>query len=120
MWQVYISDVEKTGETDSIEKPKLMHGTPVGKLAVPKKWTSSSVTHFGREGHMYIYVTRSHEKGLDLIWFDHFWDNGTITKYSNCGFIWYLNQASVVKDENVMDIVVVPHFLAYSLYIGPR
>ena len=35
--QVYFSDVEKTGETDSVENPKSIHGTPFGKVAVPKK-----------------------------------------------------------------------------------
>ena len=31
------SDVEKTGETDFVEKPKLIHGTPFGEVAVPEK-----------------------------------------------------------------------------------
>ena len=31
------SDVEKTGKTDSIEKPKLIHGTTYGKIPVPKR-----------------------------------------------------------------------------------
>ena len=44
----------RTGETDSVEKPKSIHGTPFGEVAVPKKWTSCNVTHFGREGHIYI------------------------------------------------------------------
>ena len=49
-------DVEKTGETDSVEKPKSIHRIPSGKVAVPKRLTSSNVTHFGREGHIYIYI----------------------------------------------------------------
>ena len=51
------SDVEKSGEIDSVEKPTLIYGIPFGKVAVPKKWTSSNVTHFWREGHI-IYVLR--------------------------------------------------------------
>ena len=39
---MYFSDVEKTGETDFVEKPK---------VAVAQKWTSSNVTHFGQDGH---------------------------------------------------------------------
>ena len=50
--QVYVSDVEKTRETDLVEKPKSIYGTSFGKVAVHKKWTSSNVTHFGREGHI--------------------------------------------------------------------
>ena len=58
MLQVYFSDVEQTGETDFVEKPKSIYGTPFGKVAVPKKWTSSNATQFGREGH--IHTTHTH------------------------------------------------------------
>ena len=51
---MYFSDVEKTGETDSVENPKSINGTPFRKVAVPKKWTSSNATHFGREGYIYF------------------------------------------------------------------
>ena len=54
--QMYFSDVKKTGETDFVEKPKSIRGTPFGKGVVPKKWTSSNVTHFGREGHIYCVI----------------------------------------------------------------
>ena len=47
---MYFSDVEKTGETDSVEKPKSINGTLFGKVTVPNKSTSSSVTHFGWGG----------------------------------------------------------------------
>ena len=53
---MYFSDAEKTGETDFGEKPKSIYGSPFGKVAIPKRLTSSSVTHFGREGHIYIYI----------------------------------------------------------------
>ena len=49
---MYFSDVEKTEETDLVEKPKSIYGTPFGKVAVPKKLTSSNATHFGRDGHI--------------------------------------------------------------------
>ena len=50
---MYFSDVEKTRETDLVEKPKsIYHGSSFGKVAVPKKRTSSNATHFGREGHI--------------------------------------------------------------------
>ena len=48
---MYFSDVEKTGETDFVQKPKSIYGATFGKAAVPKKSTSSNATHFGREGH---------------------------------------------------------------------
>ena len=35
--QVYFSDVENTGETDSVENPKSIHGNPFGKAVVPKE-----------------------------------------------------------------------------------
>ena len=35
--QVYFSDVEKTAETDFVEKRKSIYGTPFGKVAVPQK-----------------------------------------------------------------------------------
>ena len=52
---MYFADIEKTGETDSIENPKSIHGTPFRKVAVPKKWTSSNATHFRRESHI-LYI----------------------------------------------------------------
>ena len=52
------SDVEKTGETDFVEKPKSLYGTPFGKLAVPQKCPSSNPTHFGRYGHILFQVGR--------------------------------------------------------------
>ena len=57
---MYVSDVEKTEETDSVEKPKSIHGSPLGKVAVPKQWTSSNVTPFGWEGHMYCCEQYQH------------------------------------------------------------
>ena len=40
-------------KTDFVKKPKLICGTPFGKVFVPKKWTSSNATDFGREGHIW-------------------------------------------------------------------
>ena len=57
---MYFSDVKKDWRNWFHWKAKIdimAVGTPFGKVAVPKKWTSSNETHFGREGH--ILTTRS-------------------------------------------------------------
>ena len=60
---MYFSYVEKTGETDFVEKPKSIYGTPFGKVAVPKKWTSSSATHLGGRVTYIICMCISYNKG---------------------------------------------------------
>ena len=48
---MYFSDVEKTGESDSVGKPKSIRGIPFGIVAVPEKWINSNGTPFAPEGH---------------------------------------------------------------------
>ena len=69
---MYLSGVEKTGETGFVEMPKSVYGTPFGKVAVPKKSTSSNVTHLGREGHIFsshpfLSLNRQPSRGYNLI-----------------------------------------------------
>ena len=37
VWQVYFSDAEKTGETDFVEKPKSIRGTPFWESGCTQK-----------------------------------------------------------------------------------
>ena len=46
MCNTYFYDAEKTGETDSAEKPNIDTLHHLVDVAVPQKWTSSNVTHF--------------------------------------------------------------------------
>ena len=69
--QAYFSDVEKTGETDFIEKPKsiyISYDTPFGESSCTKKRTSSNVTHFRRKGHIFTTLKRKKTVFSGITW----------------------------------------------------
>ena len=66
---MYISDVEKIGETDFVEKPKSIYGTPLGKWLYPKsKRVAMRLILGGRVTYsfsgFYFYFYRSPNEGL--------------------------------------------------------